>query len=298
MYHHFLAECTLEQYNSYLTKYKDFCVNSYGEVPPQVALREASVTGFSFSICQKSKRPLSIVKMAWAAITHLYDSLEFDVRSGDMSHFMQALVKRFTSCPQGRTPIPPIQPILNVFRKWGCNEKLPIEKLRQKCIALLCLTAMCRPSDIAPKIGFLRKQIQFNSDKSATNRKGFEIQLTPATEKFVDPVESLLCYLQHTNDLNKECGNDPVFRSRTSPSEEIGPSTVTKILRETLQAAGLAEEYTAWCFRAAGTTAAIRSGCDPDSTRQIVRWISRDVFYDHYVYPVAPSITNKIMSQA
>ena len=221
---------------------------------------------------------------------------------------MQALVKRFTSCPQGRTPIPPIQPILNVFRKWGCNEKLPIEKLRQKCIALLCLTVMCRPSDIAPKIGFLRKQIQFNSDKSATitffavkndtNRKGFEIQLTPATEKLVDPVESLRCYLQRTNDLNKECGNDPIFRSLTSPSEGIGPSTVAKILRETLKAAGLAEEYTARCFRAAGATAAIRSGCDPDSTRQIGRWASRDVFYDHYLYPGAPSITNKIMSQA
>ena len=230
VYHHFLAESTLEQYNSYLTKYKDFCVNSYGEFPPQVALREASVTGFLFSICQKSKRPRSIVKMAWAAITHLYDSLELNVRSGDMSHFMQALVKRFTSCPQGRTPIPPIQPILNVFRKWGCNEKLPIEKLRQKCIALLCLTAMCRPSDIAPNIGFLRKQIQFNSDKSAvkndTNRKGFEIRLTAATEKLVDPVESLRCYLQPTNDLNKECGNGPVFRSLTSQSERIGPSTV------------------------------------------------------------------------
>ena len=86
VYNHFLAKSTLEQYNSYLTKYKDFCVNSYGEFPPQV--REASATGFLFFICQESKRPLSIIKMAWAAITHLHNSLEFDVRPGDMSHFM------------------------------------------------------------------------------------------------------------------------------------------------------------------------------------------------------------------
>ena len=246
--------------------------------------------------------------MAWAAITHLYDSLDIDVRTKDITHFIQALVKHGTSCPQGRTPIPPIDPILNLFRNWENNETLSIDRLRQKCISLLCLTAMCRPSDIAPGSGFFRKQIKFNLDNSATitffgikndtKRKGFEIKLTPATEHTIDPVACLRCYLNRTKgDSDKECGETPVFRSLTSPSVGLKATTVSQILRKTLKDAGLADEYTARGFRAAGATAAIRSGCDPDSTRQIGRWGSRDVFFDHYVYPGAPSVTDKIFSQ-
>ncbi|GFS16941.1 hypothetical protein ElyMa_006809600 [Elysia marginata] len=110
---------------------------------------------------------------------------------------------------------------------------------------------MCRPSDIAPRSGFLRKQIKFNSAtitfsaiKNDTNRKGFEIKLTQRT----------------SSDL--ECGDTPVFMSLTSPSLGVGAATVSQILRKTLHAAGLAEEYTARGFRAAGATAAIRSSCE------------------------------------
>ncbi|GFR97329.1 Pol polyprotein [Elysia marginata] len=94
----------------------------------------------------------------------------------------------------------------------------------------------------------------------------------------------LSVYLQRTSS-DLECGDTPVFRSLTSPSLGVGAATVSQILRKTLHAAGLADEYTARGFRAAGATAAIRSGCDPDSTRQIGRWASRDVFFNHYVYP-------------
>ncbi|GFR94341.1 hypothetical protein ElyMa_002665700 [Elysia marginata] len=118
LYRHFLAESTLEQYNSYLTRYKTFCIQSYGEFPPQTSFREASITGF----------------------------------------------------------------LLNV-------------------------------TDV------------------------------------------------------------------TIVSLGVGAATVSQILRKTLHAAGLAGEYTARGFRAAGATAAIRSGCDPDSTRQKGRWASRDVLF-------------------
>ncbi|GFS16939.1 hypothetical protein ElyMa_006809500 [Elysia marginata] len=93
---------------SHLTRYKTFCIQSHGEFPPQTSVREASITGFLLNVSEGSKRPLSITKMAWAAITHLYDALGEDVRTKDITHFMQALVKHGTSCPQGRTSIPPI----------------------------------------------------------------------------------------------------------------------------------------------------------------------------------------------
>lgn len=284
-------------------------MKSYGSFPPQVQKQQASVAGFLHLKGSGSKRPLSLIKMAWAAITHYYDAIGIDIRSGELTHFMQALVKNGTSCPQGRTPVPPIQPILDVFRKWGNNEELSLQRLRQKCITLLCLTAMCRPSDIAPKIGFLRKQIEFNSDNSVTirffgikndqHRKGFEIKLTPANETCVDPVACLKCYIQRSSQYDIDSRHDldtPVFRSLTHPMEAISPTTVANILNDTLREAGLAQKFSARSFRAAGVTAAIDSGCDPDSTRQIGRWASREVFFDHYVYPGAVGITNKILS--
>ena len=228
-----------------------------------------------------------------------------------MTHFMYALIKHGTLSPQGRTPIPPIQPILALFKKWECNESLSIDKLRQKCISLLCLTAMCRPSDIAPRLGFFRRQIRFNDDNSATitffgikndsQRKGFEIKLSPASDQSLDPVKALKCYLQRTSENGVTDGDTHVFRSLNSPADGISASTVAKVLRSCLSEAGLADEYTARSFRAAGATAAVKSGCEPDTARQIGRWKNREVFMDHYVilghdHPGAPSITDQILS--
>ena len=302
----FIAQSTLEQYNSYLNKYKIFCINTYGVFPPEVALREASVADFLLELCNMSKRPQSLIKMSWAAVTHYYDALEFNIRNKDLKNYMSALIKDKTLCPQGRTPIPPLKPIINMFKTWNSNEELTIEDLRLKCVCLLCLTAMCRPSDIAPKIGFFRRQIIFNEDKSATilffgikndsNRKGFEIVLTPSNEPKIDPVQTLKCYLQRTCVNEVTDGDTPVFRSLTSQTDGISAATVAKILKTGLERAGLADEYTARSFRAAGATAAVRAGIQPDAARQIGRWRNRDVFFDHYVYTTEKSITDKIMT--
>ena len=119
-----------------------------------------------------------------------------------------------------------------------------------------------RGFDIAPEFGFLRKQIQFNPDNCATitffaikddmHRKGFAINLSPAAELSVDPVQCLRCYLDRTKDpdiSDQECGNMPIFRSLMSPSDGVGASTVAKILREILRSAGVADDYTARGFR-------------------------------------------------
>ena len=58
-------------YHHILTKYKEFCVDSFGEFPSQVDTREASAAQYLFNIHQSSKRPMSLIKMAWAAITPL-----------------------------------------------------------------------------------------------------------------------------------------------------------------------------------------------------------------------------------
>ena len=304
----FLADSTVEQYNAYINKYKDMCIQNYGEFPPQNRYRQASIADFLVTMCRNSQRPQSLIKMSWAAMTHYYDAFSYNIRSNDLTHFMQALVKHGTKCPQGRTPIPPIDPILDLFKSWGSNDVISIDKLRQKCITLLCITCMCRPSDLAPQVGFLRKQIKFNLDGSATilffgikndkDRKGFEVKLSPASDESIDPVNALQCYLKRTRGQNTDNeGSSPVFRSLTSQSAGIGAHTVAQILKQSLVAAGLSNDYTARGFRAAGATGAVRAGCDPESTRQLGRWKDRETFYTHYVYP-GGSLTDKILSQS
>ena len=156
------------------------------------------------------------------------------------------------------------------------------------------------------KVRFFRRQIRFDDDNSATinffgikndsQRKGFEIKLSPASDQCLDPVQALKCYLERTCENGVIDDDTHVFRSLNSPADGITASTVAKILRSCLSEAGLADEYTARSFRAAGATAAVKSGCEPDSARQIGRWKNREVFFDHYVYPGAPSITDQILS--
>ena len=146
----FIAVTTLSQYNAYLNKYKLFCLKMYDMFPPDIDHRQGSIAAFLYNSALSSKRPQSLIKMIWASITHYYDAIDINVRCIDLTHYMHALINHGTTVPQGRTLIPPIQPILDLFRGWQCNENLSIEKLRMKCICLLCLTAMCRPYTTYP----------------------------------------------------------------------------------------------------------------------------------------------------
>ena len=57
----------------------------------------------------------------------------------------------------------PIQKCTDMLKGWGNNDYLGLERLRQKAITSFALSAMCRPSDIAPNVGFYRDQIEFTA---------------------------------------------------------------------------------------------------------------------------------------
>ena len=123
-----------------------------------------------------------------AALTHFFaaawDSNPFDA---DLKNFVTALIKVRTKHASGRTIVMPIKPITDLFCKWGENHELSIKHLRQKTIALLSLSMMARPSDLAPAMGFHRNQLRFSEDnsvviplcgiKSDSDRHGFEIKI-------------------------------------------------------------------------------------------------------------------------
>ena len=86
-----------------------------------------------------------------------------------------------------------------------------------------------------------------------------------------------------------------MFITLTSPYNALTPRGVAKCLSESIKEAGLGDEFTPQSFRPSAPSAAIFSGCDPDLTRQIGRWKTPEVFYEHYVYPMSKGdFTDKI----
>ncbi|KAK3759320.1 hypothetical protein RRG08_012255 [Elysia crispata] len=138
--------------------------------------------------------------------------------------------------------------------------------------------------------------------KNDKNRKGFEL-LRIRRDSFPDfasgtqlGVACLKSYLSITRSLAHDDG--PTFLSLIPPHDGLSAAGVSDILRETIRDAGLDEKkFTPRSFRPTGASASIKAGNDPEVTRQIGRWRSREVFFNSYVYPLArDSFTDSLLS--
>ena len=297
-YTRFLAPSTLLLYNRYIAMFHVFCVEKGLEFPRELHDESAIIAEFMCSKAEASDRPESMLTSVLASLTAL--------NSGPLPKYLynlkQALVKGCTTRGKGRTPVMTVQPFVKLFEQWGEDAGLTLKRLRQKCITLIALCAMCRPSDLI----FKRNELVFNLDGTVTlnffaikndkDRQGFEVRLQPAQNTLCDPVTTLNNYVSRTQHMSD--GSGPLFLSLRPPHVAIGVAAVSDDLRASIEQAGLdTKMFTPRSFRPTGATASVRSGNDPEVTRQIGRWKSHDVFYDRYVYPVAEaSFTDKILS--
>lgn len=130
--------------------------------------------------------------------------------------------------------------------------------------------------------------ITFFGIKNDTSRTGFEVRVPSSKDHKTDPVSALKVYLDRTKHMTSPSG--PVFLSLNSPFTAISADTVSKILSNAICLAGLGDKgYTAKCFRPTAANAAIQAGVDPDTAMYIGRWKTKEVFFNHYVYPLAPA---------
>ncbi|GFN95918.1 reverse transcriptase/ribonuclease h/methyltransferase [Plakobranchus ocellatus] len=220
--------------------------------------------------------------------------------------FVKALIKADTKRPAGRTKVMPTNNFVKLFKNWGANENLSLRRLRQKAVTLLALTAMCRPSDLAPRTGFMRDQIRFNDDgsmtvlfygiKNDTDRHGFEVRIGRSECALTDPVLCLKDYIRRTNQNITARQNKPVFITLLPPFKALSAQSVGTILRQSIADAGLDESFTPRCFRPTGATAAVVGGVEPPVARSLGRWKSEEVFASRYVYPLSTkSATDSIL---
>lgn len=207
----FLASSTLGQYNRYIVEFNKYCNDFTQGLPTQDSQVVPCIVGFLNELAKGSERPESKLKTAMSALKHWFAASGIQIRSELVDNFFKALVKCETTRPKGRTKILPVQQTLDIFKSWQPNDQLTTTKLRQKAITLFVLAAMCRPSDLAPKVGFYRDQIRFNEDDSMTvlffgikndsNRSGFEVRINGTEDERTDPVKCLQTYFRKTEDL-------------------------------------------------------------------------------------------------
>ena len=100
-----------------------------------------------------------------ASLGHFYETLDSNPLPVWLHNLKHALIKTCSTKAKGRTPIMPTSALNTLFGSWADNELLSIKKLRQKCVSLLALAGMCRPSDLTK---FKRNDIIFNNDGSVT----------------------------------------------------------------------------------------------------------------------------------
>lgn len=303
-----LAKGTFTSYNNVLGKLYVFCADKKCLFPPSDTCLLAE---FFSDIAKRSTRPSSVLRTSLAAIGHLYKAKEQTnlVEDHFIRLFITGLVKSGTTTPMTKSKVMPIRNFNDMFSLWPCNQDLDEKRLRLKCITLLALTLMLRPSDIAPNgriltadgdsslINFSTDQLQFCDGyakvtffgiKNDTSRTGFEVVLPAGNNSDLDPVSCLKCYIERTQKYRAAGG--PVFIGLKHPRGALKAASIAKILDESIVLAGLdGQGYSAKSFRPTGATTAIAENINPEIVRKVGRWKSSEVFFTHYVHSQTPA---------
>ena len=315
------AKSTLMKYNQILTRLLRFSLDCEVTFPPPMPV----VADFLCTVTDASPRPNSALKNAMAAMSLLYEvyGLPIPASDPDIGRLRIALVKSGTKRPAIGVKVMPVSPFYQLFVSWPENDELSVKLLRLKCVTLMALVFMTRPSDLAPKAvqfdqdtfeavpyvlsadhvtfredGYL--EVYFFGIKNDMDRSGFKVVVPPASIRKIDPGAALACYIHRTEEMRNGLEDRPLFVSLKKPYKAIQAGTISNILEESILLAGLAGQgFSAKSFRPTGATAAVNMGVDPRTAMQIGRWKTQEVFFEHYVFPRAPvSYTTNILAGA
>ena len=279
----------------------------------------AYVAKYFESVAATSDRPKSVLNSNSAALACYFDAVGCkSTITLDVRRLIEGLIKSGTSEPMVRSKVMPTREFNELFCSWPDNEDLPTDKLRLKCITLMSLCLMLRPSDIAPRSVIVKKtgikNVQFTANrvsfmengcakirllgiKNDYHRDGFEVVLLPASERKLCPVRALQIHLKRSE--LKNCAPDrPVFTPLNYPFAGLSSQSIAAILNKSIELAGLAGRgFSAKSFRPTGATTAVQNNMDPDRVRQTGRWKDEACFQKHYVHTIPEmSMTDVILA--
>jgi hypothetical protein len=146
-----LAASTTSSYDVYVRKLQQFCARNQFDFPPTVS---GVLAEFFCELCDSSNKPRRVLNMASAAIKNFYKVRDLNcdlIFDADIDKLIKGLVKSGTTVPMARSSAMPASCFSSLFLGWPENSQLSIKDLRLKCLTLMALTLMLRPSDVAPR---------------------------------------------------------------------------------------------------------------------------------------------------
>ena len=100
------------------------------------------------------------------------------------------------------------------------------------------------------------------------------------SNRILDPVQCLKDYIDRTCEM-RPSDTKPLFISLKPPNKALKADTIGYILEEAICLVGLKD-------RGFTATLAMNAGILPETAMQVGRWKTKEVFFNHYVYPRLP----------
>lgn len=170
----------------------------------------------------------------------------------------------------------------------GDSKKIKLELLRNRCIALVAFTAICRPSDI---YGLSTKDIIFNDNdesvqinfignKTDKQKEGnIKTVFSNKNQKEICPIDNLKQYIERTKSIRGDLNY--LWITLSHSTQRLSLNSINKIMKKIAVEASN-QNATAGSFRPSGVNAAIEEGFHPSVPFKLGQWKNWDVFINHY----------------
>ena len=82
------------------------------------------ISDYLVQVAQKSQRPKAILSSNTEGVNNYFKAVDVVTPiDDDVFRLVDGLIKSVTVQPMRRTPVMPLEPFLEMFRKWGRNER-------------------------------------------------------------------------------------------------------------------------------------------------------------------------------
>ena len=285
------GESTWKNYNVYIKKWFQFC--SVHNIRSN-SVTIAYILKFLYQLYNVDKIGYSSINTARSALSLVLPKVD-----GSPVGSHPLVMRMIKAVSRERPPLPrydtmwDANQVIDLFKKWDCNEQLDLKLLSFKSLALL---ALCSGHRIQTFASIKLKDVTFTSHvqilvpaKLKTTAPGRKqpCMILPFFDKCekICPARCLREYINRSESLRKY---DNLFISFQSPYKPVGTQSLSRWLREVLRLAAVdINVFKGQSFRHASTSKAHSQGVNIDVIYAAAGWSEgSSVFAKYYNRPI------------
>lgn len=187
-----------------------------------------------------------------------------------------------------------VKDVFRIFKRWGRNTLLSLQKLSWKLVVLLLLCTAQRGQTIwllkLSGMSYVEGGVSFRMQDLLKHNKPGDPLSVIRLAKFEDdtrlcPVKCLKAYVKKTKELRGSI--DQLLISTVKPYRAIGRNTVSNWVKRMLEKAGInTKKFKAHSTRSAATSMVTKKGIDVNALLKVASWKSEQTFGQFYNKPI------------